>query len=302
MPRLGFQLSSIALALLVAAAPGCRRESEPPPGVIATIGDRQPTAADFQRYLDRNAGTPLNQLAPAAASALLDQFIDEILVAELAESKGVSVTAAEIEGSPVSDAGESSTEKSDQIRRSKYVASLSAQLPGPSEAELVRYYQQHPEEFRTGDQVHTRQILMHDEKEAAAAVAELRKGAAFEEVSKKYSKAPNAARGGDIGFVGRGQLPKIFEDVIFSLKPGEFSSVIKTETNFFHIFKVDEVRKAGTVPFAIARPVIEQKLKEEKLRSELERQTEQARQELNVAVYPRRLGFRYTGKYATTSE
>ena len=49
--------------------------------------------SDFKRYLDRNAGTDLAQLTPEVASAMLDQFIEEIIVSEHAASHGVEVPA-----------------------------------------------------------------------------------------------------------------------------------------------------------------------------------------------------------------
>lgn len=296
------RIATAVALLLVVLATSCKKKPEPPPGVVASIGDRLVTADDFKRYLERNAGAPLTQLAPEAASALFDQYLDELLLSEEASARGLDVATPDVARALQNDSGASPVEKRDELRRSRLVSDISAKMPGPSEAEIEQYYKQHPEEFRTGEQVRARQILVHDEREANKALAELRRGAAFEEVSRKYSRAPNASRGGDIGFIGRGQLPRVFEDAIFGLKAGEVSNVIRTDGNFFHIFKVDEIVAPGDVSFAAARPLIDQKLREERLRGELEQLREAARKRFEVQVYTNRLGFNYRGKYRQEGE
>src|SRR6185295_15124334 len=131
----------------------------------------------------------------------------------------------------------------------------------PSEAEVAEYYMQHPAEFHSGEELHVRQILVHDEGVADEIMNKLRHGAKFEDVSSQYSLAPNAKKGGDIGYVSKGELPKMFEDEIFGLKPGSVSSIIRTESSF-HIFKVDERRPPGSIDLQTAAPVIKEKLRE----------------------------------------
>src|SRR5262249_155272 len=61
---------------------------------------------------------------------------------------------------------------------------------------------------------------------------QLRKGAKFEDVAKKNSDGPTAAQGGALGNFKRGELAKDLEDKTFSLKPGEFTDVIRTRQGF----------------------------------------------------------------------
>src|SRR5262249_11396003 len=144
------------------------------------------------------------------------------------------------------------------------------------------------------EEVHVRQILVHDENLADQIEQKLKKGASFEDLSTQFSLAPNAKKGGEIGFVGRGELPKMFEDEIFSLKPGTISGVIQTESSF-HIFKVDERRPAGTVDVQTATPAIRERLKEEEVRGRIADVVARARKEMQVAVLTKRLPFRYSG-------
>src|SRR5262249_12933757 len=143
-------------------------------------------------------------------------------------------------------------------------------------------------------EVHIRQILVHDEKVADDIEQKLKKGGSFEALSTQYSIAPNAKKGGEIGFVGRGQLPKMFEDEIFALKPGGISSVIRTDSSF-HIFKVDERRAPGIMDLQTAAPSIRDKLKDEEVKHRIAELVSKARKEMSIAVLTKRLPFRYSG-------
>jgi len=73
------------------------------------------------------------------------------------------------------------------------------------------------------------------------------KGANFQEMAKKYSKAPNAENdGGDLGFIGKGTLSLVrLEAAAFSLEPGEVSLPIETKIGW-HLLTVTE-RSGGQV-------------------------------------------------------
>jgi hypothetical protein len=280
--------------LLVFAALACHRKSSTPPDVIVRVGDRMLTLAEFKRYLERNAGTDLAQVNPEVASAMLDQWIDEVVLSEYATSHGVEVPAESIATAVRSEAGSTVIEKRDEMRRQKLIASLAADVAEPSDAEVRDYYDKHPAEFKSGEEVHVRQILVHDEQLANDIVARLHKGERFEDLSSQYSLAPNAKKGGDIGYVSRGELPKMFEDVIFSMQPAQVSNVIRTDDTF-HIFRVDERRRAGTIDVQTAAPVIRQRLREDAIRDHIAQLVAKSRSDLSISVLPRRLPFKYTG-------
>ncbi|XP_039122350.1 peptidyl-prolyl cis-trans isomerase Pin1-like [Dioscorea cayenensis subsp. rotundata] len=78
-----------------------------------------------------------------------------------------------------------------------------------------------------------------------AAVSELRSlrddivsgKAHFEEVASRYSHCSSAKRGGDLGRFGRGQMQKPFEDATFSLKVGEISDIVDTDSGVHIILR-----------------------------------------------------------------
>ena len=279
-------------ALFVAIA--CSRKPSTPPDVILRINERHISLSDFKRYLDRNAGTDLAQMSPDVASAMLDQYGEEVLLAEYAATHGVEIPADQIAEAVRSDAGSTVIEKRDSMRRQKLIADATAAIPEAAEEKVREYYAQNQAQFNAGEQVRVRQILVHDETLARKIIEELGKGGDFATLSSQHSQAANARRGGDIGFISRGELPRMFEDVLFSLKPGEVSNIIPTD-NSFHIFRVDERRPAGLLDLAAATPAIRTRLRDEAIREALAQVVGKARREMQVAVLMKRLPFKYSG-------
>ena len=75
---------------------------------------------------------------------------------------------------------------------------------------------------------------------AEAILQQIKNGADFAELAKKYSEDPgSAAKGGDLGFVKRGDLVKPFEEVAFNLKPGQVSGIVETQFGY-HIIQLLE--------------------------------------------------------------
>ena len=63
--------------------------------------------------------------------------------------------------------------------------------------------------------------------------SELKGGADFAELARKYSQDPGSARaGGDLGYVQKGELIKSFEDAASQLKEGQVSDAVETRYGF----------------------------------------------------------------------
>ncbi|HEX8171345.1 MAG TPA: peptidylprolyl isomerase [Thermoanaerobaculia bacterium] len=283
-----------AILLILPLVLLCKRKPATPPDVVARVNERMITLADFKRYLDRNAGTELAQLTPEVSSAMLDQFVEEIIVSEYAAAHGVEVPAEKIAAAVRTEAGATVMEKRDEMRREKLLANLAADVPEPGDDAIRSYYQQHQNDFRSGEEVRVRQILVHDESLANDIVKKLKAGVPFADLSTQYSLAPNAKRGGEIGFVSRGELPKMFEDEIFRLPEGGVSDVIRTDSSF-HIFQIDERRKPGLLDVDAAAPLIRVRLREDAIRERMLGLVAEGRRDMKIAVLTRRLPFRYSG-------
>ena len=80
-----------------------------------------------------------------------------------------------------------------------------------------------------------------------------RQGADFAGLAKKHSgDDTTAAKGGDLGEVRRGMLPKELEGAIYALKPGEISKPVRS-TFGYHLVKLTALTPEKRKPFAEAR-------------------------------------------------
>lgn len=86
-------------------------------------------------------------------------------------------------------------------------------------------------------QVRASHILVSSIDEANLIIKELNAGKEFGDLAKKYSACPSREEGGDLGFFGKGQMVKEFEDAAFKMKPGDISMPIRTQFGY-HIIKV----------------------------------------------------------------
>ncbi len=150
---------------------------------------------------------------------------------------------------------------------SQIVASASV-----DEKALTDYYQQHQQEFTRPEQIHARHILASTEGKSdadaqakiAAAKARLAKGEAFATVAREVSDEPAAkTSGGDLGYFGRGQMVKEFEDAAFGGQVGTVIGPVKSRFGY-HLIEVLDKRAAGTQPFEEAREMIRQRVSSEK--------------------------------------
>ncbi len=128
------------------------------------------------------------------------------------------------------------------------------------EAESVTYYEENKDAKYAKEEVHARHILLKiapddseevkNEKKAKleTILAEAREKDNFIELAKTHSEDDsNAAKGGDLGFFGRGRMVKPFEDAAYAMEIGEFSDVV--ETNFgFHI--IQKIATRNEQPYA----------------------------------------------------
>ena len=137
--------------------------------------------------------------------------------------------------------------------RVEYAFAASAAVDGEievSDDDLAAYYQENVADYEHPDQVKLEYAYFPKAASAADSLEvkaeidrlrqELEAGEDFAELAAVVSDDEgSAARGGDLGFFGRGQMVGPFEEAAFSLAPGELSEPVQTRYGW-HLIKVEE--------------------------------------------------------------
>jgi peptidyl-prolyl cis-trans isomerase D len=125
-----------------------------------------------------------------------------------------------------------------------------------SDDELKIYYQNHIDQYKLEDRAHVAHILFKTVGMTDAEAAEVRKkaedvlnkakhGGNFADLAKQYSEDTSKDKGGDLGWIVRGQTVPEFEAAAFSLPNGSISDLVKTQYGF-HIIQVIDRETART--------------------------------------------------------
>jgi len=141
------------------------------------------------------------------------------------------------------------------------------------EQELRAQYRANTEQYRAAAERKASHILIQmpddageDAKREARKQAErlaerAREGGDFDALAKEYSDDPGSAQdGGDLGYVGRGDMAQPFEEALFGLdEPGAVAGPVETSFGY-HVIKLEAIRDPQPKPFEAVRDQIRDKL------------------------------------------
>ena len=169
-------------------------------------------------------------------------------------------------------------------RKARYILIDTSKVAGSipvTAADLQAYYNQHQDEFRIPETVTVRHILIKtptpgpdgkvDPKgvEAAKAKAEdvqkqLKAGANFGDLAKKYSEDPGSAQeGGLLPPLTRGRTVPEFEQAAFNTPKGQTTEIIRTSYGF-HIIQVEDKQSARVKPLDEVKAQVEPAIRQQK--------------------------------------
>lgn len=143
------------------------------------------------------------------------------------------------------------------------------------DADLREYYAQHLADYRVPDRVKVAHILFKTTGKTPAEVAtiketaadvlnQVRAGANFGDLAKKYSEDSTAQAGGELGWLVHGQTVPEFDSMAFSLKPGEVSGLVTTVYGI-HILKVEDKQVAHLQTFEEVKNSIQADLEKQRV-------------------------------------
>lgn len=152
--------------------------------------------------------------------------------------------------------------KQPERRKIQYVSITPKDVaPKISDADVEKYYTEHLKEFETPAQVHAVHLLVRvadtggseAEDRARAKVAEAIKrakgGEDLGKIAREMSEDPGSKdKGGDLGWVSKGDMVPQFEQALFALKKGEISAEPVRTPFGFHAVKALDIRPASRKP------------------------------------------------------
>ncbi|HTA42508.1 MAG TPA: peptidyl-prolyl cis-trans isomerase [Bryobacteraceae bacterium] len=127
----------------------------------------------------------------------------------------------------------------------------------PTDAELRKDYNANLDRFRTPERVDARHILIKSDASNDAAMKakaegilkQLQGGGDFAKLAQANSDDPGSKdKGGELGWLQKGQTVAEFEKTAFSLQPGQMSGLVKTEYGY-HIIQVEKHEQAHLQSF-----------------------------------------------------
>lgn len=219
-----------------------------PPGEqvgAVTVNGVPITEADI-RFAESDLGTSLLSLTPEQQrKALIEFLIDGQLFASAARADGL-------------DTGPAYAAKINyatrRAQRDQFFATRLANLVG--EAEVRQAYEQQLKDLEPQEEYRARHVLV----ENAAVAADLRRriaaGESFESLAQEFSRdVATSATGGDLGYVGLGQIDPTFESAALALGNGEVSPPVQTPFGW-HIIKLEDRRMRPFPEFEAVRDAL----------------------------------------------
>ena len=250
--------------------------------IVAVVGDEVITLRELEQAYQNDSLKIQQEDKKLSRAEYLERMIEKKLIEQEVKRQGVTVSAQELEQaiekkrkelglspeefrSLLRAQGITMEEYRQQVRENLVLARLLAQEVRSelevSEQEIVAYYNQHKDEFRTPERVKLYHIVIGKGGSSRAKlnhiIKEYQAGVSFIELAKKYSEGEEASRGGELGWVELERLKPELRQIISQLKIGELSPVYEDEVGY-HLFMVAGREKSVLLALEQVREQIHQ--------------------------------------------
>lgn len=157
------------------------------------------------------------------------------------------------------------TQASQDIMQDALFADILKQHP-IDDARIKARYQEVTAKLNGTREVHAMQITLKTEADAKKVIADLKKGARFEQLVKTRSADPAAREnGGDMGYGNLSNMAPPLADALKELKAGQYSQQPFHSNIGWHVFKVVDIRSAKAPEFDKVKAQIARQLQEEQI-------------------------------------
>ncbi len=270
---LGMIVSSLAAAETVASSTGS------PDDVLAEIGDKKITRAEFEKELNQFNSTANPQAAAHFASAegramFLNQICEIYALDAKARKMGLN-SGAEFEKNLHEIAVS-------RLAQEKMQQSISSVKVGEDEAK--KHYEANKNNYTEPPSWHLYQIAVADGEKAAELKKELDAGKSFLEIAKKESTDDYKEAGGDQGFVPENGISPMVLEILKQLKPEQVSGPIKVDEKNFLLVKFTEKKDGGLKSYDSVSAQVMRELESNKQRELYEGEIEKLKKDLSYKL------------------
>lgn len=232
----------LALALVSALAFSTNARAEGKNGVAAVVNGEEIGVAEIKKGYEDNPQIKANVPFDDFYAKALDIYVNGKLVYQAAVADDITNTPEYKE--------QLKTAQEDVARKvflEKKVKSV------VTDAKIKEAYNKYKSEFQSKKEIKARHILVSSESQANDIIAQLKKGAKFDELAKKYSKDKAV----DLGYFTEEMMVPEFGKAVFAMKKGQVSQApVKTQFGY-HVVSVDDVRDSKPLPLKDLRQQIE---------------------------------------------
>jgi len=212
--------------------------SPTPPPAAARVNGVEISLADFQAELARYQAGVGTQLATEDQTRVLNDLVDELLLAEAAAQEGFVLADTGVQERYerlVSELGDVQKLQA-WMAANGYTEESFRQRLGRAAAAVWMRDRITGAVPEAAEQVHARQILLYNSQEANDVLAQLHAGADFASLASEY----DPVTGGDLGWFPKGYLLDArLDEALSGLQPEQISPVIETAAGF-HILQLLE--------------------------------------------------------------
>ncbi len=280
MLRKTTEVCAVVILALTLLATGCGDSGRGQ--TVARVGGTNITEAELSRKLSELPPFTRQQFAgPEGMREFLDRVIEEEVLFQAAQRAGY----------------ENSAEVRDMVaavtRRAMIQAYYRDEIEGATlvpEADIVAYYNEHPEQFQQRARIKFRHIMTAARPGADAARQRLLAGEDFASVARDVSEDTGTSQaGGLVRTLYKGDalmtsgMSAVFVESLFDGEVGEISQPLRSDRGW-HIIRIEELSPEGVKPLEQVREIIEQSLKPAATRKYYEGQLEVLKSDLNTTI------------------
>ncbi|MGE5689507.1 MAG: peptidylprolyl isomerase [Pseudomonadota bacterium] len=150
-----------------------------------------------------------------------------------------------------------------------------------TDQQIQDYYNKNKTQYGTPEQRDIRHILVPTKKQANELYDQLKAGASFAALAKKYSKDPASASQGGKLTIARGQTVAPFDQTAFLLDKGQISRPVKTQYGYHIIEPLSDIKPATTTPLKDVKESIRQQLLQTKRNEAMTKWVEDTKKEFS---------------------